>query len=92
MTDTWGVAEAKAHFSELVDKARTEGPQHVNKNGREAVVVLSARDFNELTAAGQGSARSMVDVLLDPSIRLLDGLEADELFARDKDHGRPVDL
>jgi prevent-host-death family protein len=42
---TWTVAEAKAKFSEVVDKARTDGPQTITKNGRTAVVVVSAEEW-----------------------------------------------
>jgi len=42
---TWTVAEAKAKFSEVVDKARVNGPQTITKNGRTAVVVVSAEDW-----------------------------------------------
>ncbi|HYG25568.1 MAG TPA: type II toxin-antitoxin system Phd/YefM family antitoxin [Caulobacteraceae bacterium] len=43
--DAWSVAEAKAKFSELVERARTEGPQHITRNGRDAVVVVSAEEW-----------------------------------------------
>ena len=43
--ETWTVAEAKAKFSEVVDKARTDGPQTITKNGRAAVVVVSAEEW-----------------------------------------------
>jgi prevent-host-death family protein len=43
--DAWSVAEAKAKFSELVERARTDGPQHVTRNGRDAVVVVSAEEW-----------------------------------------------
>jgi prevent-host-death family protein len=46
----WTVAEAKAKFSEVVEKARTVGPQTVTKNGREAVVVVSAEEWAKRTA------------------------------------------
>ena len=42
---TWTVAEAKAKFSELVDSVRTRGPQTITKNGRTAVVVVSAEEW-----------------------------------------------
>ncbi len=45
----WTVAEAKAKFSELVDKARLAGPQTVTKNGRTAVVVVSAEEWERKT-------------------------------------------
>jgi len=47
--ETWTVVEAKAKFSELVDKARVNGPQTVTKNGRAAVVVVSAEEWERKT-------------------------------------------
>jgi prevent-host-death family protein len=41
-THTWTVAEAKAKFSELIDKAKAEGPQRITKHGRTTAVVVSA--------------------------------------------------
>jgi antitoxin Phd len=35
----WGVAEAKARFSAVLDKAETEGPQLVTRRKREFYVV-----------------------------------------------------
>ena len=49
-TDTWSVAEAKAKFSEVVERATTEGPQRVTKNGRDAVVVVSAAEWEQRDA------------------------------------------
>jgi prevent-host-death family protein len=46
---TWSLAEAKAKLSEVVERARTEGPQHLTKNGKDAVVVVSAEDYQQLT-------------------------------------------
>jgi prevent-host-death family protein len=43
---TWTVAEAKAKFSEMMDCARTGGPQTITKNGRAAVVIVSAEEWN----------------------------------------------
>lgn len=45
-TATWSVAEAKAKFSEVVERAKTDGPQRVTKNGRDAVVVVSAAEWD----------------------------------------------
>jgi prevent-host-death family protein len=44
----WRLQDAKARFSELVRKVRSEGPQHVTVHGREAVVVIAAEDFHRL--------------------------------------------
>jgi prevent-host-death family protein len=42
---TWSAAEAKAKFSEVMEKAQTQGPQHVTKNGKDAVVMVSATEW-----------------------------------------------
>ena len=42
---TWTVAEAKAKFSELLDKAKSEGPQKITKHGRTTAVVVAAEDW-----------------------------------------------
>jgi antitoxin Phd len=41
----WQLQEAKAKFSELVQKAIDEGPQTVTRHGKDAVVVLAAEQF-----------------------------------------------
>jgi prevent-host-death family protein len=46
---TWTVAEAKAKFSEVIDKARTDGPQLITKNGRRAAIVVSAEEWERKT-------------------------------------------
>ena len=43
---TWTVAEAKAKFSELIDSARSRGPQTITKNGRTAAVVVSPDEWD----------------------------------------------
>ncbi len=48
----WPLAEAKNKFSEIVEKALSEGPQFVTKRGREAVVVVSAADYRKLSGEG----------------------------------------
>jgi antitoxin Phd len=46
----WQLQEAKARFSELFRHARVEGPQYVTRQGKDAVVVLTAEEFERLTA------------------------------------------
>jgi prevent-host-death family protein len=48
-SETWTVAEAKAKFSEVIEKARTDGPQTITRNGRTAVVVVSAEEWERKT-------------------------------------------
>lgn len=55
MADTvWQLQEAKNRFSEVVNRALTEGPQTVTRHGEEIVVVLSKADYNRLKKS-QGS-------------------------------------
>ncbi len=44
----WKLEDAKARFSEIVRRAAESGPQRVTVRGRDAVVVLSARDYAQL--------------------------------------------
>jgi prevent-host-death family protein len=48
--------DAKARFSELVRRVRTEGPQHVTVHGRDEVVVIAAEDFRRLKGDLTGEA------------------------------------
>jgi prevent-host-death family protein len=44
----WRLQDAKARFSELVRRVRSEGPQHVTVHGRDEVVVIAAEEFRRL--------------------------------------------
>lgn len=44
-THIWTVAEAKAKFSELLQKAQSEGPQKITKHGRTTAVIVAAEDW-----------------------------------------------
>ncbi|WP_373559421.1 type II toxin-antitoxin system prevent-host-death family antitoxin [Variovorax sp. YR752] len=37
--------DAKARFSELVRRVRSDGPQHVIVHGRDEVLVIAAEEF-----------------------------------------------
>jgi len=52
----WLLQDAKARFSELVRRVRSEGPQHVTVHGRDEVVVLSAEEFRRLKGVQTGAA------------------------------------
>jgi prevent-host-death family protein len=78
----WQVQEAKTRFSELIDRALTEGPQTITRHGAERAVVLSMEDYRALQA-------------LKPDFKayLLGGPKVDEFdVPRDRDIGRDVDL
>ncbi|MBS0529096.1 MAG: type II toxin-antitoxin system Phd/YefM family antitoxin [Proteobacteria bacterium] len=52
----WLLQDAKARFSELVRKVRSEGPQHVTVHGRDEVVIISAEEFRRLKGDLTGEA------------------------------------
>gem|GEM_PF-169958 len=52
----WLLQDAKARFSELVRKVRSEGPQHVTVHGRDEVVVIAAEEFRRLKGSATGAA------------------------------------
>lgn len=54
--DHWLLQDAKARFSELVRRVRSEGPQHVTVHGRDEVVVIAAEEFRRLKGDLTGQA------------------------------------
>jgi len=53
---SWLLQDAKARFSELVRRVRSEGPQHVTVHGRDEVVIISAEEFRHLKGDLTGAA------------------------------------
>jgi antitoxin Phd len=45
----WTLKDARARFGELCRRARERGPQRVTARGKDAVVVLSAQDYDRLS-------------------------------------------
>lgn len=78
----WQLQAAKQHFSELVERARRDGPQVVTKHGKEAVVVVSVEEYRRL----RGGGPSLVEF-----IRSAPDFGALEL-ERAQDRGRDVEL
>jgi len=46
---SWTVAEAKAKFSEIIERAMSEGPQTITRNGHTAAVVVGADEWQRKT-------------------------------------------
>lgn len=49
---TWKLEDAKNRFSEVVRRALAHQPQRVTRGGRDAVIVLSAEDYEKLVVPG----------------------------------------
>jgi prevent-host-death family protein len=54
--DRWILQDAKARFSELVRRARSEGPQLVTVHGRDEVMVVAIDEFRRLKGEPTGAA------------------------------------
>ena len=48
-SETWTVAEAKAKFSEVIERAMADGPQTITRNGRTAAVIVGADEWQRKT-------------------------------------------
>lgn len=66
-TSHWALQDAKARFSEVVRKAKNEGPQRITVHGREEVVVVSVDEYRRFK--GQRSGEALVKLLQDSPLR-----------------------
>jgi prevent-host-death family protein len=57
---SWPVQDAKARFSEFLEKCLAEGPQMVTKRGAEAAVLVPAREWHRLQAAARPSLKELL--------------------------------
>jgi prevent-host-death family protein len=90
MNKVWQLQEAKARFSEVVERALSDGPQHVTRRGKPTVVIISAEEFSKAEKASARKKRSLVDLMREcPAPEIFDFIEHDR---HDPDYGRPVEL
>ena len=57
---TWQVQDAKARFSEMLEKALSDGPQIVTKRGKQAAVLVSAELWRDLEARARPSLKELL--------------------------------
>ena len=80
----WKLEDAKARFSEVVRRARSEGPQRVTCRGQDAVVVIATEDLADLL----GPTRTGADL-----IRFLQATGLGDLeIEREEDRGRDIEF
>jgi antitoxin Phd len=82
----WQLQTAKARFSEVFRRARAEGPQYVTRQGKEAVVIVPAEEFDRL--AGRTRQPQSLVAFFAQSPLAGDGLN----LKRKTDYGRMVIL
>ena len=82
----WQLQTAKAKFSELFRLARTEGPQHITRQGKEGVVIISDEQYGRLVAKSR-QAKSIVQFFRESPLA---GVDLD--WTRDPDQDRDIEL
>jgi prevent-host-death family protein len=80
----WQLQDAKNRLSELVRKAREEGPQTITLHGNDAVVVVDAHQYERLA---HKSTDSLVEFFRKSPLR-----GAKLTISRSRDTGRNVEL
>jgi len=66
----WKLEDAKARFSELVRQARESGPQRVTVRRKDAVVIVSAEEYDRLLARAE--QKTLYSLLSESPLRDLD--------------------
>jgi antitoxin Phd len=80
---SWKLEDAKARFSEVVRRARSEGPQRVTVRGKEAVVVISTVELERLLPREKHL----------PFVEFMESLYVEGLdLTREPDRGRDAEL
>jgi antitoxin Phd len=57
---SWQLQEAKAKFSEFLDKALTEGPQVVTRRGVETAVLVPIEDWRRMQQATRPNIKELL--------------------------------
>jgi antitoxin Phd len=83
---SWQLQTAKARFSEVFRRARSEGPQVITRQGKDAVVMLSDDEYRQLVGKAH-QPKSLVEFF---RASPLVGVELD--LERVRDEGRDVAL
>ena len=84
--ESWQVQSAKARFSEVFRRARTEGPQRITRQGKEGVVMVAEEQYERLVGKSH-QPKSLVQFFRQSPL-----LGIDIELERDPDPGRDTDL
>lgn len=82
----WQIQTAKARFSEVFRLARSNGPQHITRQGKEGVVMIADEEYERLVGRSH-QPKSLLQFFRESP---LVGLELE--FERQKDRERDIEL
>jgi antitoxin Phd len=60
MMGNWPVQDAKARFSELLERCLSEGPQTVTKRGIEAAVLVPAQEWHRMKQSARPGLKELL--------------------------------
>jgi prevent-host-death family protein len=60
MMGSWPVQDAKARFSELLERCLSEGPQTVTKRGVEAAVLVPAQEWHRMKQSARPGLKELL--------------------------------
>ena len=83
---SWQIQTAKARFSEVFRRTRSEGPQLITRQGKEGVVMISDEQYDRLVGRSR-QPKSIVQFFRESP---LVGVELN--LERDRDEGREIEL
>ena len=81
----WKLEDAKAHFSEVVRRAQSEGPQRVTVRGKDTAVVISAVELERLLLLPQETKSAFVELM---ESLYVEGFNLN----REPDYGRDIEV
>jgi prevent-host-death family protein len=84
--ESWQIQSAKARFSEVFRRARTDGPQRITRQGKEGVVMVAEEQYERLVGKAH-QPRNLVQFFRQSP---LVGVKL--VLERDRDTGRDIDL
>jgi antitoxin Phd len=85
-SESWQIQSAKARFSEVFRRARTEGPQRITRQGKEGVVMVAEEQYERLVGKSHQPKTLVQFFRQSPLV----GVDLD--LERDRDPGRDPDL
>jgi antitoxin Phd len=83
---SWQLQDAKARFSDVFNRARSEGPQLITRRGNEAVVMISEEQYERLAGKAH-QPKSLVQFFRDSPLL---GVELD--LRRSEEEARDIEL
>lgn len=84
-SETWQLQTAKAKFSEVFSRARSDGPQRITRQGKDVVVMIAEEQYNQLVGKSHQPTSLVKFFRESPLVGVALDLERDRTPTRDVD-------